>query len=202
MTMRCGRLAAAAAAVLAAACGAALAQGPPAGPGEIRLAVVDMDRVMVESEMGKAEQANLDKLKGERAGLVNAKQKELEAMEEQIRNASLSWSDEKREDQARQYELRRIELRRLNEDATRDVQAEFNRALAKLQKAALEVTSALGRERGFTMIFEKNTAPVLFATDAIDVTSEVIQRLNAKSRPSAGAAPKPSPGAAAPGGGG
>lgn len=183
------------------ASGLARAQGAP--PPELRLAVVDMDRVMVESEMGKTEQAGLDKLKADRTNIITSKQKELEAMEEQIRSASLSWSDEKRDETSRQYEARRIELRRLNEDATRDVQAEFNRSLQKMQRAALEVTMGIGKERGFTLIFEKNTAPVLYATDAIEITSEVIQRLNAKARQgSAKPAGTPPPAAPKPSGGG
>ena len=146
--------------------------------------------------MGKSEQSGIDKLKGDRTALIAAKQKELDTLEEQIRNASLSWSDEKRDEQARQYESRRVELRRLNEDATRDVQAEFNRAMTKLQKAALAITASLGREKGYTLVFEKNTVPVLYASDSIEITSEVIQRLNlsgaaaAKPQP---AAPKPAP---------
>jgi outer membrane protein len=152
------------------------AQGAAEG---IRLAVVDMDRVMSDSAMGKAEQSAIDKLRSDRTAIISQKQKELEDLEEVIRNASLSWSDERREERVREYEGRRIELRRLNEDATRDVQSEFNRSLAKLQRAALTVTHTLGRERGFTMIFEKSTMPVLFASDAIDVTDEVLQRLNA-----------------------
>lgn len=180
----------AAAVILAAAC-PAIAQQPPSA-GEVRVAVVDMDRVMAESEMGRAEQANIDRLKNDKAALISTKQKELDALEEQIRNASLSWSDERREEQVRQYEAKRIELRRLNEDATRDVQAEFNRALAKLQKAALEVTGAIGREKGYTLVFEKNTPPVLFASDAIEISGEVIQRLNARARPAAAPA-KPAP---------
>jgi len=183
----------------------ARAQGAPSPAGaDLRLAVVDMDRVMVESDMGKAEQAGLDKLKADRTNIITSKQKELEAMEEQIRNASLSWSDEKREETSRAYEARRIELRRLNEDATRDVQAEFNRSLQKMQKAALEVTMGIGKERGFTLIFEKNTAPVLYATDAIEITGEVISRLNAKAR-GAGVKPPATPPPASPkpsGGGG
>ncbi|HZE89000.1 MAG TPA: OmpH family outer membrane protein, partial [Verrucomicrobiae bacterium] len=169
----------------------AVAQGAPA-PSEIRLAVVDMDRVMAESEMGKMEQVGIDRLKGERTALIAAKQKELDAMEEQIRNASLSWSDEKREDQSRQFEVKRVELRRLNEDATRDVQAEFNHSMTKLQKAALGVTGTIGREKGYTLVLEKNTVPVLFASDSIEITDDVIRRLN--SSKGADAAPK-APGA-------
>jgi len=163
------------------------AQNSPS-PSDLRFAVVDMDRVMAESDMGKSEQSGIDKLKGDRTALISSKQKELDTLEEQIRNASLSWSDEKRDEQARQYEVRRVELRRLNEDATRDVQAEFNRAMTKLQKAALGITAALGREKGYTLVFEKNTVPVLYASDSIEITSEVIQRLNLAG---AGAAAKP-----------
>jgi Skp family chaperone for outer membrane proteins len=152
-----------------------------------------MDRVMSESRMGKAEQASIDRLRTVRTSLINQKQKELEEREEQIRNASLSWSAEKREERLREYETKRIELRRLNEDATRDVQAEFNRSLAKLQRAALEVTGVIGLEQGYTLIFEKRSVPVLFASESIDVTAEVIRRLDIKFEP-AGAATDSTPG--------
>ena len=162
-------------------CASAPVRAQEAGAaGGVRLAVVDMDRVMSDSVMGRAEQAALDRLRQDRTGIITQKQKELEELEVSIRNASLSWSDERREARVREYEGRRIELRRLNEDATRDVQSEFNRSLAKLQRAALAVTSTIGREMGYTMIFEKGTMPVLFASDAIDVTDEVLQRLNAQ----------------------
>lgn len=181
--------------LLAATPRAGLAQGAAPPAGDVRLAVVDMDRVMAESEMGKSEQASIDKMKADRTALINQKQKELDQLEEQIRNASLSWSDEKRDEQARQYEAKRIDLRRLNEDATRDVQAEFNKSLAKLQKAALGVTATIGREKGYTLVLEKNTVPVLFASDTIEITSDVISRLNAQPRgaPSAAKPPAPTP---------
>jgi outer membrane protein len=184
------RIVAAAAALLA--CGAAAAQAQDAPPGPaIRLAVVDMDRVMSDSDMGRAEQASIDKLRNERTAVIASKQKELEELEESIRNASLSWSDERREARVREYETRRIELRRLNEDATRDVQNEFNRALAKLQRAALQVTNVLGREQGYTVILEKKTMPVLFASDAIDITDAVLQRINTLPQEPPGSAPSP-----------
>ncbi len=176
MSPRCAKIAVVTAAVLTGAGIAARAQEPPAPA--IRLAVVDMDRVMSDSEMGRAEQAAIDKLRTERTNIIAAKQKELEQLEESIRNASLSWSDERREARVREYETKRIELRRMNEDATREVQNEFNRALAKLQRVALQVTGVLGREKGFTMILEKKTMPVLYASDAIDITDEVLQRIN------------------------
>lgn len=172
---------------------AAYAQVPAAQPP--RLAVVDMDRVMSESEMGKSEQANIDKLRQDRSAIIDKKQKELNDLEETIRNASLSWSDERREARMHEYETKRIEVQRLNEDATRDVQNAFNSSLAKLQKAALAVTGIIGREQGYTMIFEKKTLPVLFASDSIDVTDEVLRRLNDKwnaaKAPAAPATPAP-----------
>jgi outer membrane protein len=184
---RCTQILLTSAAALVAAILPATGQGAPAA--EVRIAVVDMDRVMAESDMGKSEQSGIDKLKADRTALINAKQKELDAMEEQIRNASLSWSDEKRDEQSRQFENKRVELRRLNEDATRDVQAEFNRAMTKLQKAALGVTATIGREKGYTLVLEKNTIPVLYASDAIEISTEVVQRLNAAT--AAGAPLKP-----------
>jgi Skp family chaperone for outer membrane proteins len=148
-----------------------------------------MDRVMSESEMGRVEQSAIDRLRAERTAIISAKQNELEELEASIRNASLAWSDERREARVREYEGRRIELRRLNEDATRDVQNEFNKSLARLQRAALGVTAEIGQENGYTLILEKKTLPVLFASDAIDVTTEVLRRLNAKASPAPAGTP-------------
>jgi len=190
MPMRSGRLLVLIATLLLAGGSMAPAQVPGA-EGGIRLAVVDMDRVMSESLLGKAEQAAIDRLRSDRTAMITQKQKELEVQEEQIRSASLSWSAEKREEHLREYETKRIELRRLNEDATRDVQAEFNRALAKLQAIALKVTGIIGSEKGYTLIFEKGSVPVLYASDSIDVTSEVVARMDAQARSGAAAAPAP-----------
>jgi len=187
MPNRSWRLAALAVLVVSAAASASFAQ--TAGSAALKLAVVDMDRVMSESLMGKSEQMNIDKLRNNRAALIDQKQKELEEQEEQIRNASLSWSAEKREERLREYQTKQIELRRLNEDATRDVQAEFNKSLGKLQNVALRITGKIGSEQGFTLILERGSAPVLFASDAIDITSEVIARMDQESRPAAAAAP-------------
>lgn len=179
MWLRFPRVSFLAVVVVAAAAGTVWGQGAPAVP-PVRLAVVDMDRVMSESQMGKGEQASIDRLRAEKTSQISQKQKELEAQEEELRNASLSWSAEKREEHLRQYEERRIELRRMNEDATRSVQAEFQRSLARLQRAALEVTGIIGLERGYTLMFEKHSMPVLFASDSIDVTGEVIRRMDAR----------------------
>lgn len=179
MSLRIPKVSLLAAAVVAASAGAVWGQGGPTVP-PVRLAVVDMDRVMSESQMGKAEQASIDRLRADRTSQISQKQKDLEAQEEELRNASLSWSAEKREEHLRQYEEMRIELRRMNEDATRAVQAEFQRSLTRLQRAALQVTGTIGLERGYTLIFEKHSLPVLFASDSIDVTGEVIRRLDAQ----------------------
>jgi outer membrane protein len=179
MWLRIPRVSFLAVVVVAAAAGTVWGQGAPAVP-PVRLAVVDMDRVMSESQMGKGEQASIDRLRADKTSQISQKQKELEAQEEELRNASLSWSAEKREEHLRQYEERRIELRRMNEDATRSVQAEFQRSLARLQRAALEVTGTIGLERGYTLMFEKHSMPVLFASDSIDVTGEVIRRMDAR----------------------
>jgi len=190
MPRRILRLAILFAFILPAAAVPLLAQGA-AGTSPVRMAVVDMDRVMSESLMGKSEQANIDKLRADKSEQIANKQKEIDDQEEQIRNASLSWSAEKRDEHLRRFETMRIELKRLNEDATRDVQAAFNKSLAKLQGVALRITGKLGAEQGYTLILEKGSLPVLYASDDIDVTSEVIARMDQEARARSGAAAPP-----------
>ena len=67
-------------AVLFAAAGcvvSASAEGPVAA-GTVKLAVVDMDRVMSESMLGKAEQTGIDRMRSNRTAVISQNQKELD----------------------------------------------------------------------------------------------------------------------------
>jgi outer membrane protein len=173
-------------AAVALAPGFAVAQA--AGPEQARVAVVNQDRVLNESEEGKRLKGELEKLRNAKAASIETKEKEIKALQEQAVSAQLSLSDEKRDEIARQLKRKRVEYERLNDDASAEFQDAANKAQARLIAMFREMIAKYGIEKGYTVILEKGT--LYFATPTVDITEEVLARFNEVTK-TAAAAPAP-----------
>ena len=165
----------------------AIAQAP-AAPAAVKVGVVNQDKVLNECEEGRRLKSELERLRAGKAAAIEAKEKEIKALQEQALSAQLSLSDEKREDLARQLKRKRVEYERLNDDATAEFQEAANRAQGRLIALFRDLIAKYGTEKGYTVILEKGT--IYFATDAVDITDDVLTRFNAAYQaPAAGQAP-------------
>jgi outer membrane protein len=157
----------------------AAAQAPPA----LRIAVVNQDRVLNDSDEGKRLKAELEKLRNAKAATIDAKEKEIKSLQDQLVNAQLSLSDDKRDDISRQLKRKRVEYERLNDDATAEFQDAANKAQARLIAMFRDLIAKYGVEKGYTVVLEKNA--LYFAAPAVDVTDELLARFNDAARASA-----------------
>jgi outer membrane protein len=160
---------------LAGRSGDAVAQTAPAAPA-FKIGVVSQDRVLNDSEEGKRLKTELDKLRGVKASAIDAKEKEIKSLQDQVLNAQFSLSDEKKEEIARQLKRKRVEYDRLNDDATAEFQEAANRAQARLVGLFRELIIKYGAEKGYTVILEKGT--VYFASQTVDITDDILARFN------------------------
>jgi outer membrane protein len=167
---------------------ALLAQTP--APLAIKIGVVNQDKVLNESEEGKRLKTDLERLRNAKAAAIDAKEKEIKLLQDQVLSAQLSMSDDKREEIARQLKRKRVEYERLNDDASAEFQEAANRAQGRLISLFRDMIARYGTEKGYTVILEKGT--LYFATDAVDITGEVLARFNASTQVSA-PAPAPAP---------
>jgi len=174
--------------VVFAVCGLqpALAQAQ-AAPAAIKIGVVNQDKVLNECEEGKRLKQELEKLRAGKAASIEAKEKEIKGLQDQALSAQLSLSDEKREELARQLKRKRVEYERLNDDASAEFQEAANRAQGRLIALFRDMIAKYGAEKGYTIIFEKGT--IYYATDAVDITQDVLTRFNAAYQVPAAAPP-------------
>ncbi|HET9481498.1 MAG TPA: OmpH family outer membrane protein [Candidatus Polarisedimenticolia bacterium] len=156
-------------------------------PAALRVGVVNQDRVLNESDEGKRLKAELEKLRAAKATTIEAKEKEIKEIQEQLLNAQLSLSEEKREEIQRQLKRKRVEYERLNDDASAEFQDAANRAQGRLIALFRDVIAKYGAEQGYTLILERNT--LYFAAGSVDITDELLARFNQSTRGAAGAAP-------------
>ncbi len=178
----------------------AAAQSAPA-PTSIRVAVIDVERLVRDSALGKEAFGRVKKISDDKKVENDRLQKELRDIEQKLADQGQSLSDDKRDALQKQYNEKSIDYKSFTEKASRDLDQAQKKELADLERRVFPIISQLGKERGYTLIFNKFQSGLVFADDAADITDDVLKRFNttvavppaAASKPAAPAAPAPAP---------
>lgn len=143
---------------------------------QIKVGVFDSQRLSEETEQGKKYQTELDVFRGKKARQIEGKEKEIADLEDQLKAQELSLSEEKRANLQKEIQKKYVELQRLRDDASRDFQSELLEVQKKFQDELLLIVAEIGREQGYTIIFEK--IQVIYFSGVVDITNDIIAKFN------------------------
>lgn len=155
--------------------------GPAAG-GALRVAVIDTEKILLSSVAGKKAIAELKKAQEQKEGELRAKQQEIKELQDKLSQGRLTLAQDKLAEMSKQLEDKEIALRRLSDDATRELNKRKDDLLGGIDEKVMPVINQIGHEQGYTMIFRKFESGLIYADDAIDITSAVVQRLDAQAQ--------------------
>lgn len=156
---------------------AAEAQAPAARP--LKIAIIDSDRVVAESTRGKAALEKLKTLQEAKVAEGRRLTQELADLRKRMEDGRLSLAPDKLEELRKQIQDKGIALERFQADAQRELEEERERALAGIERDILGVIDQVGKEQGYTLIFNKFRSGLVYAEDAVDISPIVIQRFDA-----------------------
>jgi len=149
------------------------AQSAPA-----RVAVIDVNKVLMSSTAGKTAYERLKKMQDDRVAQAKKLDDEIAALDKDINDKKLSLSEDKLNDMTKRLSDKKIAMQRFAQDADRDIGEARDRSLAELETKIKPVIDALGKEMGLAAIFNKFESGLVYASDAIDITDTVIARFN------------------------
>jgi outer membrane protein len=160
---------------------------------QVKVAVVDVQRAVMQTEDGLRAQATLKKMFDSRQQEINKKQIELQKQKEDIDKQSRVLSQQALQKKIDDWQKQMVELQ--------TTFVEYNKELEKKQKELTDpiferVIGAIKRVAGtdgYDLIVDRAT--VAFSRSDLDLTDRVIQLANGSS--GAGSAAAPSPGAGA-----
>ncbi len=158
----------------------AFAQGAPQ-----RVAVIDVQRVLQSSTLGKSAYERLKKMQDERVARAQKMDEDAKALENDINTKKLSLSEEKLTEMTKQLSDKKIAMQRYAQDADREVGEARDKELAALEQRIKPVIDALGKEMGLAAIFNKFESGLVYASEAIDITETVVKRFDAATAPAA-----------------
>jgi outer membrane protein len=147
----------------------------------VNLGFFDKQAIVDRSEMGKA---GLATIKAEMKPIyekLEATRQEIKELKEEFKKKEPIWSDEVKK--TKYFEIVSTE-KRLEQDieqANRSLSKRERELLTPLQSKVLEIVAKIGKEGGYTMIFEIPGAGIWYAPDSLNLTDRIIQELNASS---------------------
>jgi outer membrane protein len=150
----------------------------PAAAQQLNVAVIDVQRVVTESDPGKAALQKLKELQDVKIDEGRALQQELTTLQEQMSKQRFTLSEARLAELSKEIEDKQIALQRFQDDAERELDEARRRELGGLEGRIIPVINELGAERGFTLIFNKFQSGLVYADDAVDITDDVIRRFN------------------------
>jgi outer membrane protein len=144
----------------------------------MRVAVIDVNKVLASSAAGKTASAKLKQLQDAKMAQAQKMDDEIRALDNDINTKKLSLSEEKLADMQKQESDKKIAMQRFAQDADRELGEARDRAMQELNQKIMPVVDQVGKEMGLAAIFNKFESGLIYASDAIDITDVVIKRFN------------------------
>jgi outer membrane protein len=163
------RTAAVAALVMAAAMPAAA---------QSKVAVIDVQRVVAESDPGKEAIQKLKVVSDAKVQEGQTLQQEMATLQEQFNKQRFTVSEQRLAEMTKELEDKNIAIRRFEDDAKRELEEARRRELGGLEERILPIINQIGQEEGITVIFNKFQSGLVYADEAVDITDDVILRFN------------------------
>jgi len=145
----------------------------------VSIAVLDMQKVVLSSKLGKDAQKEIEKRVKELEKAFKADEETLIALQNEIEKKSSVWSEEKKQDKSIEFQKLRRDLRAKQDDANVELKQLQEKQLAPIFKELEVVVKKFAEDNKYSMILPSQA--VLYAIDSVDITDKVTQALNAKS---------------------
>jgi len=145
---------------------------------QAKIAVIDVQRVVTESDPGKEVMQKLRVLSDAKAQEGQALQQKMATLQDQFTKQRFTVSEARQAEMTKEIEDAQIAIRRFQDDAQRELQEAQRRELGGLEERILPIINQVGQAEGYTLIFNKFQSGLVYADEAVDVTDRVIQMFN------------------------
>jgi outer membrane protein len=150
----------------------------PAFAADSKVAVINIQKVLVDSEAGKKAKTKVEKRMEELKSSFKKDEEALVALQKEIEKKSSAWSEDKRKEKAREFQKKRLSLGEKQEDANLEMKKMQEQYLTPIMKKLETIVTEVAKDKGYTVVLPRNG--VLYFDKADDITAATTKALNAK----------------------
>lgn len=186
----------------------AAAQAAPVAstPTPTKVGVIQIQAALAATKEGQKAAAELETKMAPRKKELEAKQNEIKDLQERLQRGGNTLSDSAKEDLTRNIDTKTKSYNREIEDAQAELQEEQQKVVNALGQKMMAVIDKYAQQNSFAVILDvsNQNTPVLYASNAVDITKEIIDLYDKTvftpaparapaPRPASSAAPRPAP---------
>jgi outer membrane protein len=166
----------------------AAAEAPRPYPEGAKVAYVDIQAIAANSVEGKAASGRIQELQKKKVAEITEKNKQLEAAKTKQQTSAGIMNDSARLSLEKEVDKLQREVQFLQQEAQSDAQALQAELQVDFQRKLNPVLEQIGKEKGLHMLVDITNSGAVWVDTGLDLTNEVIKRLDANK-----SAPAPAP---------
>jgi outer membrane protein len=156
----------------------ALVASPALAADQIKIGFFDMQAVVGRSELGKAG-AEKFKQEGEKIRERQAaKVKEIQDLEEEFKKKENAWSQDVKKEKSQNIASKKMEYEKATYEDRRQLAQLEQELLRSLQEKVGDIVRRIGKKGGYSMIFERRQAGLVYALPTMEITDQIVRELN------------------------
>ena len=144
----------------------------------MKLAYVDVQRAIQETDEGKAARTRLKGEFDQRRAQIDRKSADLEKMQQEYEKQAPVLSDEAKRKKQEEFQKAVIEARKSAGDLQEDMSRQEQQAMAAILQRLTQVVAEIAERESLSFVMDKGS--ILYAPPAADITNEVVRRYNDK----------------------
>ncbi len=145
------------------------------GQKSTKIGLIDLQRCLHESKEGKKAIQRLKKGKDDLQIQLDTKQQELLELRKELEKQAMMLTMDAQEDKRRAIERKTRELEYFYKDLNEKMKKVRGKEKKRILNELGKIIEKIGSEGNYTLIMEKKAGGVLYSTDSIDITEEVIR---------------------------
>lgn len=143
-----------------------------------KIGVIDLQKILETSSSGKSIQAQLKGQKEKMESDLKQKGSEIEKISKRLERESMVMSKDMREEKEREQRIKINDFKSLQKKYRSDLQKLEAQLMNQMQRDIKELVDGIGKKGGYLLIINKYS--VLYSPGSIDITDDLIKKLNAK----------------------
>ena len=154
-----------------------LIAGVSRAAGNTKAGYIDINRLVNESDMGKAASADLKKFRSEKQAELKKKEGQINKLAAVLTDPQNHMDESTRLTRTRELADLKKEYKRMTDDANEAISWKNDDIVRHILEKAIPIIKHEAEKEGYTMIF-KNPDDMIYVGKSVDITDSVIQQLN------------------------
>ena len=143
-------------------------------PDTKKIALVDLQRVLLETSQGKTAKADLEKAVAKSTAKLERKAADLQKQYEDLRAKATLLSEAELYKRQQDLILAEQELQQLYMEAQEDLAKKEGLLMEKIYKNASTIVNQMAKDEGIQIVMVRSELTVLYANPQLDITNKVI----------------------------